>query len=46
MIDAQEMFVDWLTTVVFRDLENLFNEWLLGADPDGAEPKNNSPKPG
>ena len=39
MIDAQDMFVGWLTTVVFRDLKNLFDEWLLGADPDGAEPK-------
>lgn len=46
MIDAQEMFVDWLTTVVFRDLENLFNEWLLGADPDGAEPKEQQPETG
>ena len=46
MIDAQEMFVDWLTTVVFRDLENLFNEWLLGADPDGAEPKEQHPETG
>ncbi len=39
MVDAQDMFVGWLTTVVFRDLKNLFDEWLLGADPDGAEPK-------
>lgn len=38
MVDAQELFVDWLTTVAFRDLGVLFQEWLLGADPDGAEP--------
>ncbi len=46
MIDAQELFVSWLTTVVFRDLKTLFDEWLLGADPDGAEPTEHHPETG
>ena len=46
MIDAQELFVSWLTTVVFRDLKTLFDEWLLGADPDGAEPTEHSRETG
>ena len=46
MVDAQHMFVDWFSTVVFRDLEGLLDEWLLGADPDGAEPKEHYPQTG
>lgn len=46
MVDAQDMFVRWCTTVVFRDLKGLFDEWLLGADPDGAEPKEHYPETG
>ena len=36
----------WFTTIVFRDLEGLLNEWLLGADPDGAEPNAQYPETG
>ena len=46
MIDTQELFVSWLTTVVFRDLKTLFDEWLLVADPDGAEPTEHSRETG
>ena len=46
MVDSQDMFVGWFTTIVFRDLEGLLNEWLLGADPDGAEPNAQYPETG
>lgn len=38
MVRDQSDFLTWFTTCHFRDLESLINEWLLGADPDGAEP--------
>ena len=38
MIDDQHKFVQWLNTLAFRDLPALMERWLLGADPDGAEP--------
>ena len=39
MIADQSKFVRWMTSVAFRDLDQMFERWLLGADPDGAEPK-------
>lgn len=38
IIESQQFFVDTFTTCQFRDLNDLVDEWLLGADPDGAEP--------
>lgn len=38
LINNQLFFVLTFTTCQFRDLDNLIDEWLLGADPDGAEP--------
>ena len=38
MVDDQECFVRWFTTVAFRDLPHVIDRWLLGADPDGAAP--------
>ena len=46
MVDSQDLFVRWFETVHFRDLEPLLNEWLLGADPDGAEPDEHFPETG
>ena len=46
MIESQERFVSWFETVAFRDLEVLLNEWLLGADPDGAAPNEQCPQAG
>ena len=39
MIADQTSFIRWMTSIAFRDLDEMFNRWLLGADPDGAEPK-------
>ncbi|MDW3176678.1 MAG: DUF222 domain-containing protein [Acidimicrobiia bacterium] len=38
LVESQELFVSMFTTCQFRDLDHLITEWLLGADPDGAEP--------
>ena len=46
MIASQAMFVRWFETVLFRDVKPLLEEWLLGADPDGAEPKDHLPETG
>ena len=46
MIESQELFVSWFETVAFRDLKVLLNEWLLGADPDGAAPDEQCPQAG
>ncbi len=39
MIDDQPQLIGWLTACQFRDLDEIMERWLLGADPDGAEPK-------
>ncbi len=39
MIEHQHLFVEWCTSCHFRDLDAVIAEWLLGADPDGAEPR-------
>lgn len=39
MIIDQAKLVGYLTTCHFRDLDEVIARWLLGADPDGAEPK-------
>ncbi len=39
LIHEQEFFVRTFTTCYFRDLTDVIDEWLMGADPDGAEPK-------
>ncbi len=46
MIEWQDMFVGWFRTVAFRDLEGLLNDWLLGADPDGAAPSEQTSQAG
>ncbi len=35
----QAKFVRWFTSCQFRDIDEVLDRWLLGADPDGAEPK-------
>ena len=44
LIQSQEFFVQTFTTCQFRDLDGLIEEWLLGADPDGAEPNDREQK--
>lgn len=39
LIADQAKFVQWFIDCNFRDVDELINLWLLGADPDGAEPK-------
>ena len=39
LIDDQHKFVQWFRDIAFRDLDAVIERWLLGADPDGAEPK-------
>ena len=39
LVDDQHKFVQWFTDIAFRDLDAVIERWLLGADPDGAEPK-------
>ncbi len=46
MVDDQHKFVRWFTSIAFRDLDELIAGWLLGADPDGAEPKEHAAKCG
>jgi len=46
LVDCQDFFVEMFTTCHFRDLSNLIDEWLLGADPDGAEPSEVEPEVG
>lgn len=46
LIQSQDLFVSMFTTCQFRDLDNLIDEWLLGADPDGAEPNDREQKCG
>ena len=38
MIIDQAELLGWLTTCHFRDLDQIIERWLLGADPDGSEP--------
>lgn len=38
MVQGQRFFLRTFTTCHFRDLDDVIDEWLLGADPDGAEP--------
>ena len=38
LIVEQYKFVEWFTSCHFRDLDHIIDQWLLGADPDGAEP--------
>ncbi len=38
MIGDQRCFIQWFTNVAFRDLDEVVERWLMGADPDGAEP--------
>jgi len=38
MMADQTQFIRWMTSIAFRDLDQMFERWLLGADPDGAEP--------
>ncbi len=38
LINDEEFWVHTFTTCHFRDLMDVVDEWLLGADPDGAEP--------
>ena len=38
MIDDQRLFIRLFSTLAFRDLDVVMERWLLGADPDGAEP--------
>ncbi len=40
----EEVLLDALRHCHFRDLDTVFNEWLLGADPDGVLPKEDTPK--
>jgi hypothetical protein len=40
LINEQEFWVRIFTTSHFRDLDHAIEEWLPGADPDGAEPNN------
>ena len=44
MMRDEEMLLNSLRTCHFRDLDQVFNEWLLGADPDGQLPKEDTPK--
>lgn len=46
MVERQEFFVAMFTTCHFRDLDNLVDEWMLGADPDGAEPNDSDQRSG
>lgn len=46
MIEQQDFFLRTFTTCQFRDLDGIINEWLLGADPDGAEPNDRAQKLG
>ena len=38
LINDQQFFIRTFTTCQFRDLSFAIDDWLLGADPDGAEP--------
>ena len=44
LIQSQDLFVSMFTTCQFRDLDDLIDEWLMGADPDGAEPNDREQK--
>jgi hypothetical protein len=44
LVNNEEFFVSMFTTCQFRDLDDLIDEWLLGADPDGAEPNDREQK--
>ena len=46
LIADQHKFVIWFTRCHFRDLDHVIDQWLLGADPDGAEPKEQQPSVG
>ncbi len=46
MIDDQEKFVRWCRDLAFADMGQLISRWLLGADPDGAEPSEHEKKTG
>ena len=39
MVADQTKFIGWFAGIAFRDLDQVMERWLLGADPDGAEPK-------
>jgi hypothetical protein len=42
----QSKFIEWFTACQFRDLDEVIDTWLLGADPDGAEPRAHEPSVG
>lgn len=42
LIAAQQRFIGWFTACHFRDIDQLIERWLLGADPDGAAPDEHS----
>lgn len=46
MVQSQRFFLRTFTTCQFRDLASILDEWLLGADPDGAEPNDQDPSIG
>lgn len=46
MVIDQAKLLGFLTTCHFRDLDQVIARWLLGADPDGAEPTEHQPYTG
>lgn len=43
MMRDEQILLDGLRSCHFRDLDTMFDEWLLGADPDGVLPKEDTP---
>jgi len=39
LIQNENLFVEWCARNHFRDLDQIFATWLLGADPDGEQPR-------